>query len=248
MGACTTCGVALRSDNVSGYCRNHKHLKRGTCLECGGPCQHRTSYCFDCTLLRRKRPLGGCQMPGCGKPLSEHTVTGFCREHCFQAKKCAYEGCTARMSSWNVTDYCQEHYSYGRKLNDPRAKNPWVWSTMKIKVRHSDMMVLRNLAQTPADERRELPLSALPLSGRARNALTTLECATLGSLEAVDIHRLSRMEGVGRATVVEIVSRMKAIKLVPKIRRRKVQWSKKRRANWEKRMATQQTEGIPHAN
>jgi len=187
-------------------------------------------------------------MPGCGKPLSEHTVTGFCREHCFQAKKCAYEGCTARMSSWNVTGYCQEHYSYGRKLNDPRAKNPWVWSTMKIKVRHSDMMVLRNLAQTPADERRELPLSALPLSGRARNALTTLECATLGSLEAVDIHRLSRMEGVGRATVVEIVSRMKAIKLVPKIRRRKVQWSKKRRANWEKRMATQQTEGIPHAN
>lgn len=247
MKACPACGAKLRSDNTTGYCTKHTFLRRSQCSLCGNPCQHKSSLCFDCTLKRRHRPAQTCQMEGCETILSNKTVTGFCRKHCFEAKTCAYEGCTHRMSSWNITDYCPEHYGYARKAVDPRPRNPWLWPTTKIKILKADKATLLNISLCPADERRELPVEAIPWSFRAREAIKTLECTTLGQLESVSINRLSRMADVGRNTVMEIVSRMKAVKLVPKITRRKVGWSKHRRAQWEKKKAAQQAGGSPDA-
>lgn len=245
---CQECSSPLRSDNASGYCKKHKHKMRNQCAMCGAPCQMQSKHCARCALMRHQRPQITCQFEGCETVLSENTVTGFCRPHSFQAKKCAYDGCTKRMSSWNVTDYCTEHYRYGRKLNDPRPKNPWLWPTTKIKVLKADKAILQNIALCPADERRELPVDAIPWGFRAREAIKALECTTLGQLESVNINRLGRMADVGRSTVMEIVSRMRAIKLIPKIPRRKVGWSKSRRAKWEKKKAAKQTGESADAN
>lgn len=242
---CPTCNRKLRSDNTTGFCTLHNWQRRVKCVDCGNPCQHRHTHCSSCAIARRRKPRVHCNMEGCDVLLSENTVTGFCRKHCFAAKKCAYEGCEKRMPSWNVTDFCPAHYSYSRKVNEtPRPKNPWVWDTLKLKIRKIDKMALQNLAACPPDERRELPLSALPLRFHARTALEKLGCATLGSLESVDINELARREGVGRSSVIEIVSRMRAIKLVPRIRVKKATWSKKRRALFEKKRTAQASQEV----
>lgn len=126
------CAGALRSDNRSGYCTDHRH-RAAKRIERARD-YYRRRYWAD------REPAPICKIEGCGRRLSRGDISRLCLEHIRgERSTCKMRNCEAKINRGNLIGYCRPHRKMGIGERDrlyleslPESTRDWVLESRRL--------------------------------------------------------------------------------------------------------------------